>query len=531
MNKDLIHQAIKKVLNKEQIIEKVTEADDQLLTRDEILRKVKTLNESVREYKKQRLKTFFAPSALKTLLNPKLQQRPRRDTKRGSIVSTTKDLQFLIESSDSNSNQTPSPTLTSSSNSNSSSSNHDWTVFFPKIELKFDSATSEYLESKDLFDSLEKEFSDKLCFRIEKRSNLAFQSEESSLATLNGYRSYVKYCKEAYQSEELSFVRMFVKLSLDEISVQPTARSVSPDQVIEISQVKEIIDDVQQSTVFFIYLAQDSDICIAIKPITSEDYHRWSSSSSSISKLKGIIYKAKGELPARVVEDQAQLLRHRATMFHKGSLDTRILEEDDGLSLKTDPDASESVEVESEKSWDFDFERLDQEHSKVFESREQSFDSEDQNLRDEDKIRSLTALAAMGKVEGLVNLLTKGGLFLKYGRWGKPHTRHVLLTADLKYVEWWHLNENKASGKMLSVKIISIQRGRKTKNFGRFKSPELESRSFSLVCKQRSIDLEIAKDNHVPIEVWVLAFEALIKQQFRKDHVVRYITKQSTIQD
>lgn len=529
MNKDLIHQAIKKVLTKDQIIEKVSQPDDKLLSRDEILRKVKTLNESVREYKKQRLKTFFPASALKTLLNPKLQQRPRRETKRSSILSTTKDPLFLIESSDSNSSQSSVASLTSSSNS--SSSNKDWTVFFPKIDLKLDSTTSEYLESKILFESLEKEFSDKLRFRIEKRSNLTLFPEESSLATLNGYRSYVKYCKEAYQNEELSFIRMFVKLSLDEISIQPTARSVSPDQVIEISQVKEIIDDSQQSTIFFIYLASDSDICIAIKPITSEDYQRWSSSSSSMSKLKGIIYKSKGDLPTRVIEDQAQLLRHRATMFHKGSLDTRILEDSDDVSLKTDPDASESIEVESEKSWDFDFERLDQEHVKVVESREQSFDSEDQNLRDEDKIRSLTALAAMGKVEGLVNLLTKGGLFLKYGRWGKPHTRHVLLTADLKYVEWWHLNENKASGKMLSVKIISIQRGRKTKNFNRFRKPELESRSFSLVCKQRTIDLEIAKDNKVPIEVWVLAFESLIKQQFRKDHVVRYITKQSTIQD
>ena len=57
------------------------------------------------------------------------------------------------------------------------------------------------------------------------------------------------------------------------------------------------------------------------------------------------------------------------------------------------------------------------------------------NYNDE-KIRSLTTMANLGNSEGLVNLLTKGGLFLKYGRWGKPHTRHILVTANLKYVEW-----------------------------------------------------------------------------------------------
>ena len=55
--------------------------------------------------------------------------------------------------------------------------------------------------------------------------------------------------------------------------------------------------------------------------------------------------------------------------------------------------------------------------------------------------------------------------------------------------------------------------------------------SFSLICKNRTIDLEIAKDNKTPVEVWIMAFQCLLRQEFRKDQVTRYITKESTIKE
>jgi hypothetical protein len=41
-----------------------------------------------------------------------------------------------------------------------------------------------------------------------------------------------------------------------------------------------------------------------------------------------------------------------------------------------------------------------------------------------------------GSKEGLANLLWKGGIFLKYGRFGKPHLRHVFVTGDLSHIHW-----------------------------------------------------------------------------------------------
>jgi hypothetical protein len=524
---EIIQNALKKTSNEKITAKGSFELTEELISRDEILKKAKNLSESLKECQKQRLQTFFPEKALKTLLNPQVPTKVKKELRKLSNLGSSKDIQMNSEHPDSKSSR--NSFSSSSESGNSSSSNVEAVVLFPKIILKFISPTAEYLEAKEKFDSLENEFAEKIRTRIDKRVSQSLLTHNSAMLVLNGCRSYVRFCKEAYAKEEFSFVRMYVSISMQEINVKVNARAQASECLVELTKVREIIDEKEETRISFIYLGNNYDKCIVVKPLTADDYQRWSITSRNLSKLKNIIYKTEGDLPVRT-EEESQYLRHRATVL-RGNADTRIPDEEDSASLKTDSDASEELKEVSEKSWDFDFEQLDNENQKEFDSQEQSFSSEDQNSKDEEKIRSLTALAALGKVEGLVNLLTKGGLFLKYGRWGKPHTRHVLLTADLKFVEWWHLNENKASGRMLSVKIISIQKGRKTKNFKRFKKPEMENKSFSLICKQRSIDLEISKDNNVPVDVWILAFEALIKQQLRKDHVVRFIIKESSIED
>lgn len=527
---DLIQKALQKIVIKQIKPETKPEESEDLLSRNEILKKIKTLSESVKECQKQRLKTFFPASALKTMLSPALQSTLKKDHHRSSKLINQIELDKHSNQSSNHSIAEEASSFTSSSDSNSSLL--DWVLIFPQISLNFPVVASEYIEAKQKLEVLEKEFYDKLRLRQDKRQTQSIVPGKSSIFSLISCRSYVKFAKHAYEGEDLQFIRAFVSISTEELAIRPNARTFQYDLKLPLTKVQEIIDLAEKSLIYFIHTTSQQDEAMAISPLTSEDYSRWSNTCKNLSRLNKIIYKTQGEIPKKP-EEEPPLLRHRQTFFTKGNSEMpNGIEEADEGSLITDSYSSNQIEEESEKSWDFNFDELDNEKQRGgYESDEKSSNSDEHNQNDEEKIRSLTVLAKLGKIEGLVNLLTKGGLFLKYGRWGKPHTRHILLTGDLKYVEWWHLNENKASGHMIAVNIISVQKGRKTKNFSRFKKPQAESLSFSLMCKKRSIDLELAKDNKIPVDVWILAFESLIQQLLRKDHVIRSIAKHSSIKE
>lgn len=113
-----------------------------------------------------------------------------------------------------------------------------------------------------------------------------------------------------------------------------------------------------------------------------------------------------------------------------------------------------------------------------------------------------------------VKLLVTGGIFLKFGRRGKPHLRHVFVSADLKLVQWRALNRTRPSGTLSTVSINEISSGRKTRVFQRFRSDK-EDLSFSIVADERTLDLELTKDNRVARDEWEEAFHSLVDQELR----------------
>ena len=449
----------------------------------------------------------------------------RRELRRSSQVIAFKAIDQHVEPSQSSEIEVSS-SLTS--DSDSSQSEISAIPYFPRVELNFENFFQELMESKDDFDALDLEFLEKDKVKIKQRSTQSILPGDLSIFTQTGSRSYVKIAKECYDGEEIIYTRNFISLTLESLQVFHTASDKIPEFRLVSSDIKEIIDS-KDGKIKIIYIQKDFDRGMVICPITSAESIKWSSIFRNVSKIKNFIYKTEGTLPTKR-DDDPSFFRHKYTMYQKlpvNNADNLIEEIHESIENASEIEDQNSEKL-SEKSWNYNFDELDNEKSVYSEDKDYSVTSDDHATIEDEKTRTLTMLANLGISEGLVNLLTKGGLFLKYGRWGKPHTRHILATADLKYLEWWHINQNNASGNILVINIISVQKGRDTKIFKKFKNPEKENESLSLICKSRTIDLEIAKDNHTALDVWIMAFEHLIKHQFKRDQVVRYITKKST---
>jgi len=98
-------------------------------------------------------------------------------------------------------------------------------------------------------------------------------------------------------------------------------------------------------------------------------------------------------------------------------------------------------------------------------------------------------------------LLRKGAIFLKYGRFGKPHPRWVRMSPDLRKLVWSELGTSKmavevrvTTERSVSVKTISnIVLGQSTKVFRRFSESRAKRAHccFSLITAKRTIDLEL----------------------------------------
>ncbi|OMJ71332.1 hypothetical protein SteCoe_30484 [Stentor coeruleus] len=528
---DIFKKAISRIQTSHvQSQEKESEEQDGLMTREDLMKKVKTLSETIKVCQKQRLKTFFSPSALKSLLRPRVSSKNRKELRRSSHILSSKTL--ILDQDESQDSEVSSNPSTFSSESSSEESESANAYLFPIISLTYENPFTEGISAREDLDILDKEFAEKIKIKARNRSTSSNIQGNLNIFTSTGCRGYVKIIKEAYQDSDLIYSRGFLSISTEELQIFETAREYEPILKIPIQNVKEIIDP-KDGKIFIIYVNEKYDKGLVIWPLTSSDYTRWSNTLKNISRIKGIIHKNVGHLPTEVEEEIAiSPLRHKSTVFQKSSGilgDATLSLTIEELSLQSEEETSSKVETITERSWSFDFDKLDNDKSKMTDKDLISESDEEGTNNDEEKIRSLTMLAILGKSEGLVNLITKGGLFIKYGRWGKPHMRHVLVTGDLSYVEWWHINKNKASGHVIVINIFNVIRGRTTKNFKRFMKQGQADQSFSLICKDRTVDLEIAKDNKTPVDVWILAFESLIKQKFQKDQVVRYITKHSTL--
>ncbi|GFZ20639.1 regulator of chromosome condensation (RCC1) family with FYVE zinc finger domain-containing protein [Actinidia rufa] len=118
-----------------------------------------------------------------------------------------------------------------------------------------------------------------------------------------------------------------------------------------------------------------------------------------------------------------------------------------------------------------------------------------------------TGVSVERDVEQAITALKKGACLLKYGRRGKPKFCPFRLANDESVLIWLSGNEEKQLKLSHVSRIVS---GQRTPIFQRYPRPEKESQSFSLISKDRSLDL-ICKDKD-EAEVWFGGLKALISR-------------------
>ncbi|CAD5162820.1 unnamed protein product [Musa acuminata subsp. malaccensis] len=110
-------------------------------------------------------------------------------------------------------------------------------------------------------------------------------------------------------------------------------------------------------------------------------------------------------------------------------------------------------------------------------------------------------------IEQAITALKKGAYLLKYGRRGKPKFCPFRLSNDESVLIWFSGKEEK------HVKLSHVARimpGQRTAIFQRYRQPEKERQSFSLIYNERSLDL-ICKDKD-EAEVWFAGLKTLISR-------------------
>ncbi|CAL9037011.1 PH, RCC1 and FYVE domains-containing protein 1-like [Musa acuminata AAA Group] len=110
-------------------------------------------------------------------------------------------------------------------------------------------------------------------------------------------------------------------------------------------------------------------------------------------------------------------------------------------------------------------------------------------------------------IEQAITALKKGAYLLKYGCRGKPKFCPFRLSNDESVLIWFSGKEEK------HVKLSNVARimpGQRTAIFQRYRQPEKERQSFSLIYNERSLDL-ICKDKD-EAEVWFSGLKTLISR-------------------
>lgn len=109
-----------------------------------------------------------------------------------------------------------------------------------------------------------------------------------------------------------------------------------------------------------------------------------------------------------------------------------------------------------------------------------------------------------------IQQMKKGTTMLKYCRTGKPHFRTIILSSNERYLLWGSPNKSSHESKVALADVKTLELGQKTHVFLKNKNPQHESLSFSLVYKNRSLDL-VAKDRK-EYAIWITGINYLLSQ-------------------
>jgi Pleckstrin homology domain len=123
------------------------------------------------------------------------------------------------------------------------------------------------------------------------------------------------------------------------------------------------------------------------------------------------------------------------------------------------------------------------------------------------------------KVE-VLRILVTGNRFLKFGRRGSPHYRHIYIEPDLSAIRWESAFKMSRSTTIPLTSINRIVHGQETNVFATNNAPiELVPVSFSVVYAQNTRTLDLVAMNSNQYEVWTKGLQALIELRHQCNEV------------
>ncbi|OWZ22440.1 Kinesin [Phytophthora megakarya] len=144
------------------------------------------------------------------------------------------------------------------------------------------------------------------------------------------------------------------------------------------------------------------------------------------------------------------------------------------------------------------------EYSNVSESEVVPSDNKQTTVRDaalttdgvENPVRApteITRKSGSDLIRTRMEILRTGSLFVKYGRYGKPHVRFVWCSADLEYLNYRLVNSTAPKATIPTRSIVKVCIGQETKVFERAKQPARAPHCFSIEYDEnRTLDLEVS---------------------------------------
>ncbi|KAG3100731.1 hypothetical protein PI124_g16191 [Phytophthora idaei] len=130
---------------------------------------------------------------------------------------------------------------------------------------------------------------------------------------------------------------------------------------------------------------------------------------------------------------------------------------------------------------------------------------------------SVPQMSGSDLIRKRMELLRNGSLFVKYGRYGKPHVRFIWCSTDLEYLHYRQVNSTVPKATIPTRSIVGICIGQETRVFERAKQPERAPHCFSIEYEEnRTLDLEVADGESLEVKKtkrsdWVEALQFLIK--------------------
>jgi len=113
-----------------------------------------------------------------------------------------------------------------------------------------------------------------------------------------------------------------------------------------------------------------------------------------------------------------------------------------------------------------------------------------------------------------ITKMKEGSVMLKYTRTTKPHFRKFVLTQDELKLVWGSPNKASTEAQVPLVEVKKILLGQQTAIFQRYRNPDLDGLSFSLLYKDRTLDI-VCKDKREYV-IWVQGLQYLIENNSKR---------------